>query len=102
MLIHTRQRTNVNITASDPVLDQQQRQSKYRPISAPITKEEAEKAYVSAGETDDAKRQGHLRPHTSVPWYRAFQEQENPLILPGRETELDSLKDAITMWNYES
>ena len=54
MLIHTRERNKVNLAAGDPLLDKRERIPKNRPISAPITKDEAESAYISASETDDA------------------------------------------------
>ncbi|XP_071100709.1 flagellum-associated coiled-coil domain-containing protein 1-like isoform X2 [Haliotis cracherodii] len=67
-LIKVKERSKVNISAADPTLEQLRRVPKVRPGSAPITRQEAQNAQLSAGETDHlCKPKDFVRPETVVP-----------------------------------
>ena len=70
MLVHVKNRSNVNIACADPNTDGKPRIPILRPVSAPSTKREALRAFRKAGETGHLKTNGDSRsvmrrPHTT-------------------------------------
>ncbi|XP_041374436.1 centrosomal protein of 164 kDa-like isoform X2 [Gigantopelta aegis] len=55
-VIKSKERANVNMSATVPELEKLQRERKSRPASAPTTRREANTAHLSAGETDHLHR----------------------------------------------
>ncbi|KAK6165261.1 hypothetical protein SNE40_022219 [Patella caerulea] len=67
-LIKVKERSNVNLIASDPDLEKRARKPKTRPSSAPTTNVEGVKAHLSAGETDHLfPAEEFIRPDTVLP-----------------------------------
>ena len=52
MLIQTRNRALINMAATDADFEKYMRPPKERPVSAPMTRQETDKALLSANETD--------------------------------------------------
>ncbi|XP_033629333.1 leucine-rich repeat and coiled-coil domain-containing protein 1-like isoform X2 [Asterias rubens] len=70
MLVHVKNRSNINIACADPLSDSKPRIPILRPVSAPGTKREALKAFRKAGETGHLKSSSDRkspvrRPHTT-------------------------------------
>ena len=53
MLIETRNRAEVSLASGDVDMDESDKQSKQRPMSAPATKQENHDAVMTAGETEE-------------------------------------------------
>ncbi|XP_038048777.1 uncharacterized protein LOC119722635 isoform X1 [Patiria miniata] len=72
MLVHVKNRSNINLACADPATDGKPRIPILRPVSAPSTKREAIRAFRKAGETNHLKtvtdnhRTAVRRPHTTV------------------------------------
>ncbi|XP_022112029.1 coiled-coil domain-containing protein 65-like isoform X2 [Acanthaster planci] len=74
MLVHVKNRSNVNLACADPATDSKPRIPILRPVSAPSTKREAMKAFRKAGETEHLREIAEnrrtsastRRPHTTI------------------------------------